>query len=86
MDLKTADEVYEQVVKELPASERRRLAERITLELSGEREAASQVERRAWSEIRGTVGYPFLGEDAQEWVSRTRRESDEEREKQWRRE
>ncbi|MDQ6693297.1 MAG: hypothetical protein M3014_02615 [Chloroflexota bacterium] len=35
--------------------------------------------RRHWSEIRGAATYPLVGEDAQDWVSRTRRESDEER-------
>jgi len=39
--------------------------------------------RRKWSEICGSVPYPLFGEDAQDWVSRTRQESDEQREKQW---
>lgn len=39
---------------------------------------------RSWREIEGTVPYPALGEDAQEWVSRTRREGTERREQQWR--
>ncbi len=33
------------------------------------------------SEFRGIAKYPLLDEDAQEWVSRTRREGDEDREK-----
>ena len=37
--------------------------------------------RRSWLEIAGTAPYPLLGEDAQAWVSRTRRESDERRER-----
>jgi hypothetical protein len=41
-------------------------------------------ERPAWSDIAGTVSYPALGEDAQAWVSRTRQESDDAREAQWR--
>ncbi len=36
--------------------------------------------KRKLSEFRGTVQYPLLGEDAQEWVTRTRREGDEHRE------
>ena len=32
--------------------------------------------RRQWREICGAASYPLLGEDAQAWVSRTRRESD----------
>ena len=36
---------------------------------------------RRWHEICGSASYPLVGEDAQFWVSRTRRESDEQREK-----
>ncbi len=32
--------------------------------------------RRKWHEICGSVPYPLLGEDAQDWVSRTRQEWD----------
>jgi len=35
--------------------------------------------RRYWKEIVGTVPYPALDEDAQDWVSRTRAESEQER-------
>lgn len=35
--------------------------------------------RRSLRELEGTAPYPALGEDAQQWVSRTRRESDEHR-------
>jgi hypothetical protein len=35
---------------------------------------------RKWSDIRGALPYPAFGEEAQEWVSRTRREGDERRE------
>jgi len=42
-------------------------------------------QRRKWREICGSAPYPLLGEDAQAWVSRTRSEGDEQREKQWRR-
>jgi hypothetical protein len=41
-----------------------------------ERMRASQrpeVARRKWSEISGAAPYPFMGEDAQDWVKRTRR-------------
>ena len=36
--------------------------------------------KRKWSDLKGMAPYPLLGEDAQEWVSRTRREGDEHRE------
>jgi hypothetical protein len=34
---------------------------------------------RKWSDLRGMVTAPLMCEDAQEWVSRTRREGDEHR-------
>ncbi|MBW4433196.1 MAG: hypothetical protein KME28_16090 [Pelatocladus maniniholoensis HA4357-MV3] len=37
--------------------------------------------KRKWSDLKGMAPYPLLGEDAQEWVSRTRRFSDEHRER-----
>ena len=37
--------------------------------------------KRKWSDLKGMVPYPLLGEDAQEWVSRTRRKGDEHRER-----
>ena len=40
--------------------------------------------RRRWREICGVAPYPLVGEDAQAWVSRTRRESDDHRERLWR--
>lgn len=42
--------------------------------------------RQKWREIRGLVQQPALGEDAQTWISRSRREDDEHRESQLRRE
>jgi hypothetical protein len=38
---------------------------------------------RDWGEVAGVAPHPLTGEDAQDWVSRTRAESDE-REQQWR--
>jgi hypothetical protein len=36
--------------------------------------------QRQWSDLQGMATSPLMGEDAQEWVSRTRREGDEHRE------
>ncbi len=48
------------------------------------RRAASPVPTgRRWMDVAGVAPYPLTGEDAQDWVSRTRQESDE-REQQWR--
>jgi len=41
--------------------------------------------RRTWKEVCGMLPYPALGEDAQVWVTRTRREGDEHREQLLRR-
>ncbi|MCU0571988.1 MAG: hypothetical protein MUC41_03240 [Syntrophobacteraceae bacterium] len=38
--------------------------------------AQKRSHRRKWSEIRGTAPYPLTLEDAQDWISRTRAESD----------
>jgi len=40
-----------------------------------------QKPARKWSDIRGALSYPAFGEDAQEWISRTRHEGDERRER-----
>jgi hypothetical protein len=77
MPLTTAEEVYEQVVKGMPATEMLRLVEKIVHGLQSEN--GGPADRRRWSEIRGRVAYPMCGEDAQEWISRGRREADEER-------
>jgi hypothetical protein len=68
---------------QLPPAERRQLAESILRDL--ESAPSPTTRRRSWREIRGSVPYPLCGEDAQEWVSRMRRESDEHREQQGRR-
>lgn len=41
------------------------------------------VSRRQWREIRGLARPSLLGEDAQTWVSRGRREADEARGRPW---
>ena len=42
-------------------------------------EKTPRTPQRAWKDLRGKAPYPLCGEDAQDWVSRTRRESDERR-------
>lgn len=76
---------YEEVVKladALPPDERLRLIAHLA---SGAQAAiAGPRRRRRWTDLAGTAPYPALGEDAQAWVSRTRQESDDAREAQWR--
>lgn len=48
-----------------------------------ERARVGQVARRKWREIRGLAHPSLLGEDAQTWVSRSRLDADEQRQRQW---
>ncbi len=41
----------------------------------------SNENRPSWSDAAGMFDYPLVGEDAQAWVTRTRREGDEHRER-----
>lgn len=50
------------------------------------KKAASPTVRYKWLDVMGAAPYPLAGEDAQAWVTRTRQEGDDERERQWRRE
>ena len=40
----------------------------------------SQPSQRKWRDLQGAFPYPLAGENAQTWVTRTRREGDERRE------
>jgi len=65
-------------IGDLSSEERRQLAEELT---AREHEPSpGRGSPQSWDDIRGTLPYPACGEDAQEWVSRTRRESDARRE------
>lgn len=78
-----AERVYEELVKCLPAVERLRLVEKIVHDLLLAAREAESGERYDWMAIEGIAPDPLDGEDAQQWVSRTRQESDDHREKQW---
>ena len=65
---------------QLPSTEQRQLAEVLLRRLATE--STPVRPGRKWSEIRGAVQYPLCGEDAQQWVSRGRTESDEHRQPQ----
>ena len=64
-------------VRQLPVEEQLQLSAYLAQALHNGQ--SSPEERYAWGDICGIVPYGLLGEDAQEWVSRTRQESDEER-------
>lgn len=81
MSLTTAEEVYERVVKSLPEEEQRRLVEKITSRLPVSDQDIWDPNRPSLQDLRGRVPYPMFGEDAQQYISRTRREGDEHRER-----
>jgi hypothetical protein len=68
----TAQEIYEQVQKLTPEEQ-----EKVRELLANPRE--NNRHGQSWLAACGAVKYPFFGEDAQEYVSRSRRESDEQR-------
>jgi hypothetical protein len=77
MPSKTLDELMVQA-NSLTLDEQLRLAAYLL-----ERVRTGHSPRRKWREIRGLAHPSLLGEDAQSWVSRTRDEADEHRERQW---
>lgn len=77
----TVKQLYEQYIKKLSLAEIRQLLTIIQAYLVSAE--AHTTPRRQWAEIAGTATYPLVDEDAQDWVSRTRLEGDEQREQQW---
>jgi hypothetical protein len=66
--------VYDLVAREaeaLPSNEQLRLIAR----LAANRVSATADDRPRWEDFSGSVSAPLCGEDAQEWVTRTRQES-----------
>jgi hypothetical protein len=78
------EEIYDQHIKPLPVVERLRLIEMIAHDLM-EQPIEESPKRHDWMSVRGIAPNLLEGEDAQAWVSRTRREADEGRERQWKR-
>jgi hypothetical protein len=57
---------------QLPPAKQKQLAE-IILHRLASGSSPTGPRPRSWREIRGSVPYPLCGEDAQAWVSRSRR-------------
>ena len=72
----TCEEVIENAERLTP-EQQRLVIEHLTAHLRAD--AGSGEPRPRWEDLYGTAPYPMCGEDAQAWVSRTRRESDEAR-------
>lgn len=68
---------------QLPPAERLRLVEQIVHDLTAVFPGGELAPQADWMAVRGIAPDLLEGEDAQEWVSRTRREGDRERENQW---
>jgi hypothetical protein len=80
----TIDQVAALAAK-LSLAEQEQLAQRL-LHARPPLESERESERRYdWMSIRGVAPGLLPGEDAQQWITRTRREADEQRERQWRR-
>jgi len=71
-----AEDLYH-AVRQLPAVERLRLIENIARDLASGSDPSA--ERYDWMSLAGAAPSLLGGEDAQSWVSRTRREADEHR-------
>ncbi|MDT9221923.1 MAG: hypothetical protein P5678_26055, partial [Limnospira sp. PMC 1240.20] len=66
-----------QQVDQLSPEERLELIRQIAQGLKKSEEVVTAKPR--WADLKGMAPYPMMGEDAQDWVSRTRREADEHR-------
>ena len=72
----SVEEVYKQYIQPLPIEERLRLIELTVHDLAVSTPTQEQAERPSWLSVRGIAPNLLDGEDAQEWVSRSRREAD----------
>jgi hypothetical protein len=77
----SVEEIYEQLTRSLSPAEQAQLLEKIARNLSQQIPAGEPQERYDWMSVRGVAPNLLAGEDAQAWVSRSRREADEHRDK-----
>ena len=71
----TTLETVIQQVEQLPVDEQLQLLARLAERLRQQYPTAA-APSYPWMSLRGLATYPYLGEDAQAWVSRSRQESD----------
>ncbi len=69
----TPEEIYDQVIKPLPAIDRLWLVEKIIHDVSKPPAKEAPLERYSWMAVRGCTPNLLGGMDAQEWVSASRR-------------
>ena len=77
----SVEEIYKQVIRSLSPAEQAQLLEKIARNLSHQLPPSEPLERYDWMSVRGIAPHLLAGEDAQAWVSRSRRETDEHRER-----
>jgi hypothetical protein len=73
------DNVLKQI-EQLTTEERLELIQKVAEGLKSKPKSTSRKPK--WADLRGMAPYPLMGEDAQQWVSKTRRESDDHRAKE----
>jgi len=71
MATSTISDLYKQHIQNLSTSEMEELINLIQSDLRQKVEIC-----RRWEEIAGAASFPLVGEDAQQWVSQSRREGD----------
>ncbi len=74
-----------ELAAKLPLAEQEELARRLMKAVAPNVSESESARRFDWQSIRGIAPGLLGGEDAQQWITRTRREADENRERQWRR-
>lgn len=67
-----------QEIEQLTTEEQLEVISHTTVQLK-RRTMSHNPNKLKWLDIAGTAPYPLVGEDAQEWVTRTRREAQEHR-------
>lgn len=73
-----SEQTYTEVMQKalaLSLAERLKLIDELNQRIRAEE--AINGDRPRWEDYAGSFSYPMCGEDAQEWVARTRMESDE---------
>ncbi|NJL03633.1 MAG: hypothetical protein HC911_01690 [Chloroflexaceae bacterium] len=71
----TTIETVIQQVAQLPIAEQLQLLARLTERLR-QHDTDADPTTYSWMSLRGLVSYPYVGEDAQVWVARSRQEGD----------
>ena len=70
------EKIYNDHIRSLSLAEKLELRERLNLELENKEEEKPLTRNRPWSELYGTIPNLLNGEDAQEYISRIRKEMD----------